>query len=137
MPYNLAATTSSLSPRAVRLTLFYLGIMLDMAICALFFNLSDEEEEDSSFWDNVIANFWVALYTVIIAMPPMCIVGCFLGFSGKTRKKLKDASNINELTTIYRRHRCRIQCREACGFLWFVIISAFLSLYIIAFAHVA
>ena len=39
MPYNLVTTTSTLSPRAVRLTLFYLGIMIDVALCALFFNL--------------------------------------------------------------------------------------------------
>ena len=53
MPYNLVTTTSTLSPRAVRLTLFYLGIMIDVALCALFFNL-EEEEDDPPFWDGII-----------------------------------------------------------------------------------
>lgn len=136
MPYNLVTTTSTLSPRAVRLTLFYLGIMVDVALCALFFNL-EEEEDDPPFWDGIIQNFWVALYTILIAMPPLVLVGCLLGFGGKTKKMLQDANNVNELALVYRKHRRRIRCREACGFISFVLITSFLAIYIISFAHVA
>ena len=113
LPYNLAATTSTLSPRAIRLTLLYLAVIIEVAICALFFSLAEEEEDgpEPPFWQQVIENFWVAVYTVCFAMPLLLLVGCLLGFSSRVRRSLRDAANINILETTYRKHRCCIKFR--------------------------
>ena len=51
---NLFTGSSLLSPRLLRLSLFYVGLLFELVLCALFFNLSPsepEEEELPLFWE--------------------------------------------------------------------------------------
>ena len=64
--------TSALYPRCIRLSIFLLGILADVAICGLFFSL--EEEESLYFWENIAENIWVAFYSVLLNMPIMCVI---------------------------------------------------------------
>lgn len=41
-PYTVVAKASPLTSRASRLALFYLGLLLEFALCALFYNLSSD-----------------------------------------------------------------------------------------------
>ena len=49
IPINVISTTSVLVPRTVRLTIFFLAILLEISMVALFFNLQPENEEESAF----------------------------------------------------------------------------------------
>ena len=46
--YNMFAINSRLVPRTLRLLFFFLGIIVELAICAFFYDLSSEEEAESS-----------------------------------------------------------------------------------------
>ena len=67
-------------PRTLRLLFFFLGLIVDLAICALFYDLSEDEEETSSVFsaETLSENFWVGLYTVLFSLPLMlCVSLCF------------------------------------------------------------
>ena len=75
------ATTSVLVPRAGRLTIFFLAILLEISMAAFFFDLQPAAyEEDKSLLQETIENFWVGLYSVVFAAIPMLLVGCLLAY---------------------------------------------------------
>ena len=64
MMVALCWKTSPLYSRCIRLSVVFLGMLTDISICGLFFNL--EPIEDSfQFWENLSENLWVALYSVL------------------------------------------------------------------------
>ena len=90
--YNLATVVSPLSPRFLRLTIFYLGLLLEFSFAALFFNLSpqsEEEEEPPFFWEGFIADFWVAVFTVLFALPPLLFLALILRPPSILKKKAR------------------------------------------------
>ena len=46
--------TSALYSRCVRLSILMIGILTDLVICALFFNLDEAEDETFMFWDGIV-----------------------------------------------------------------------------------
>ena len=50
---GLCSVTSPLYSRCVRLSVLMLGLLFDIAICTLFFNLDPQEEESFYFWESL------------------------------------------------------------------------------------
>ena len=88
--YNLVTHTSLLNTRPVRLSLFYLAILLEFSLNALFYNLSPSEGDDVPlFWEGVIENFWVAFYSAVFAMIPLLLIGLVLSVPSKWVRQLQ------------------------------------------------
>lgn len=81
--------TSPFKPRSLRLAVLYLGVLLEIAVCAFFFDLN-EEPQSSSFLDKLIENFWVSLYSVLLTAPLLLLVGLSHSLPHKWRKKLQE-----------------------------------------------
>ena len=86
---NLFIKTSPLYSRCERLCVLYFGILLDISICALFFNLDPEEREDFRFWENLSENFWVGFYSVIISIPFLVVLSLGFHLSPKLLSRLR------------------------------------------------
>lgn len=86
--YNLVAVVSPFSPRFLRLTLLYFGILLELSLAALFYNLTPDSDATESpfFWDGFIEDFWVAIYTVIFALPLLLLVAICLRPHSRLKK---------------------------------------------------
>ena len=52
--FSLCFRASPLYPRCLRYSLLLLAIFSDIAICALFFSLEEQEEESLLFWENLV-----------------------------------------------------------------------------------
>ncbi len=86
-------TTSPLRSRIIRLSFFWLGLLIEVSMVALFFNLNPEEEEDDVplFWEGLVANFFVALYSTLFTILPMLLLGAVYCIPSKTMKRLQAA----------------------------------------------
>lgn len=51
---NLFGKTSPLRGRVVRLSFFYLGLLAEISIAALFYDLSGSTSDSSSFWEGLV-----------------------------------------------------------------------------------
>lgn len=132
LPINFITTTSVFSPRIVRLCLFTLGILLEVAVCAFFFDLSGTQDEES-----MTDNFWIGLYSATFVALPMLLAGWVLTFPGRYKKQIEMAIASRNLVETYNRFSKRFCCVKVAGYVIFSVLSAFLSLYILAFCHVA
>lgn len=81
--YNLLTKTSPLNRRAVRLTLCYFALVVELATCAFFFNLSPNSPNVPLFWDRMSENFWVAVYSTLFLMLPLLAISCLFSFPSK------------------------------------------------------
>ena len=74
--------------------LLFLGIILEFSFCALFFDLnpSDDESDPPFFWDGFLSDFWVAVYTSLLALPPMLLLALFLRPPSKLKTILSYSS---------------------------------------------
>ena len=73
MMLGLCSKTNPLYSRCTRLSVLLLGVLTDITMCALFFNL--EPIEDSfQFWDSLVENVWVGVYSVLLSLPFILIV---------------------------------------------------------------
>ena len=137
---DLFTGSSLLSPRLLRLSLFYVGLLFELVLCALFFNLNPsepEEEEPPLFWEGFIADFWVAVFSTLLAIPPLLLIStCFCTPSG-LKQKVKEATSLKQLSKVVDRAKKGKRKRVCCGMVLFALLSCFLCLYLIAFAHVA
>ena len=71
---------------------FYLGIHLELAVCALFYDL--EGEENSSLEQDLASNFWVGLLSVLLAFPFLLAVSLCFRMKKKELTKLIAVSSI-------------------------------------------
>lgn len=83
--YNIISHTSFLNSRAVRLSLLYLAIVLEFSLNALFYNVREDNEEADTrlFWKVTVENFWVAVYSALIAMLFLLAVALMLRVPSK------------------------------------------------------
>ena len=132
--YNLLFRTSFLMSRSIRLAHFYLAIVLDFALNALFFNLYPAQ---ASALQNIFDNFWASIYSALFALFPLFIIGAIFTIPAKYIRKLKLAHSTRTIRRAYSGMKKWIRCRTAFGFLFFALLSNFLLLYLICFAHVA
>lgn len=132
LPINFITTTSAFSPRIMRLCLFTLGILLEVAVCAFFFDLSGEEEEE-----NMTDNFWIGLYSATFVAIPMVLAGWLLTYPSRYKKKIEANIHSRNFSQVYYNFTKKFKCVKILGYAIFAALSVFLSLYIIAFCHKA
>ena len=53
--------------RSVRLLFFFLGIHLELALCALFYDLDGTESEADCSTEALISNFWIGVISVLLS----------------------------------------------------------------------
>ena len=91
------AKTEVLSPRATRAAFFLLALLLNFALCALFYNLGPEEEDAPLFWEGVSENIWVAFYSALLSSIPLVLLSLLVGFPRRWKKKLTQAKDATSL----------------------------------------
>ncbi len=131
--FNLVATTSPLNPRAVRLQLFFLTLLTQFALCALYFNLFHIDDATTPQY----AFLYVATYAAFVSLLPLFLLALFYRTPDCWISRLKKADNQDILREAYATLRRRFRCKAIFGYLTFVVLSNLLLLYLICFAHVA
>ena len=135
MVLSLCGKTSPLYSRCVRLSVLLLGVLTDVAMCALFFNL--EPIEDSfQFWESLVENVWVGLYSVLLSVPPMVVVVLAFRIPSSVTRSFEESTSLAQLESEYKRHSSRLSCHKCLGFTLFFLLSCVLCLYLVAFGHV-
>ena len=124
-------------PRSLRLAFFFLTLLLEFFLNALFYNLNPTEEEMPLFWGGIVENVWVSFYSFLFAMGPLLFLGCVFTASSKMKEQLMKAKDPISLKQEYRSMKKKIRCKTAGGLVFFVLLSNLLLLYIICFCHVA
>lgn len=89
LPYGLFVKTSPFNPRSFRLAVLYFGVLLELVVCAFFFDLNEEPDESSSLLDNLIENFWVSVYLVLLSAVFLLLVGLTHSLPLKLKKSLQ------------------------------------------------
>lgn len=92
--FNVCCKTSPLYSRCTRLALIQLAILCDISICALFFDLEPHEAESLLFWENIVENIWVGLYSALIAIPVMLIVALSFHIPPSYMRRLEGTRSI-------------------------------------------
>ncbi len=96
--FNLVATTSPLNRRSFRLQLFFLTLLLEFSLCALFYNLYPSEDDDAPlFWEGIAENFWVALFTALFAIVPLFLLALLYRTPARWISRLKKAEDLDHL----------------------------------------
>ena len=88
MPFNIVARHSVLESRKMRLSLLFLGLISDIAANALFFDLDTQGEEEGSFFEDFNQNFWIAVYSALITMIFLFVLGLLISFPQSYKKKI-------------------------------------------------
>ena len=115
-----------------------MGILLEFSFCALFFNLNPEEEEDLPFfWEGFIADFWVAVYTVLFSIPPLLLLALCFRPPAKLKAKADEATSVDEFAAILKEAKSKSRSRFGLGISLFVALSCFCCLYLIGFSQAA
>ena len=118
---------------SLKLALFFLAILCQFALNALFYHLNPFEEDDKSFSPD---GFLFGLYSFLIVMVPLFLLG--LAFSVSSfYNKLRQSHNAIETKMIYNGIKKQLFIKSIIGYVSFGIISGFLLLYLICFNHVA
>ena len=134
MMVGLCSNTSPLYSRCVRLSVLLLGVLADITMCALFFNL--EPIEDSfQFWDSLVENVWVGVYSVLLSLPFILIVVLSFRIPSSILRQFEQTNSLKELDRVYRAHSNRLHCHRFVGFTCFFFLSNFLCLYLTSFGH--
>ena len=135
MMVGLCSNTSPLYSRTVRLSVVLLGVLTDISICALFFNL--EPIEDSfQFWDSLVENLWVSVYSVLLSLPFALLAVISFRIPSSVITSFEETTSLKELKRVYRAKSSRLRCQRCIGFTFFFLLSNFLCLYLVAFGHV-
>ena len=134
---NFFRGASILVPRSLLLAFFFLSLLLEFFLNALFYNLDPTAEETPLFWGGIIENIWVSFYSFLMAMAPLLFLGCVFTASSKMKGQLMKAKDPISLKQEYRSMKKRIRCKTVGGLVLFVLLSNLLLLYIVCFCHVA
>ena len=114
-----------------------MGLLLEFCLCALFYNLDPSEDEPPLFWEGVMQNFWVGVYSVVFSAAPLLLLGLCYSFPSKWKARLQQAGSLKEMKKTFRSLEKNIRYRSACGFIMFGVLSNFLLLFLICFCQVA
>ena len=123
MVLNLCSTTSPLYSRCTRLSVLLLGVLTEITMCALFFDL--EPIEDSfQFWDSHIENIWVVIYSVLLSLSFILILVLSFRIPSFVLRSFQEAASLTQLESVYRTHSKRIRCHQCLGFFFFSLSPA-------------
>ena len=128
MMVGLCSKTNPLYSRCVRLSVLLLGVLTDIAMCALFFNMEPVEEVSFQFWDGLVENVWVAIYSVLLSLPFILFVVLSYRIPSFILRSFRETTSVRQLEHVYRSHSKRIQCHKCLGFFFFFLFSCFLAL---------
>ncbi len=139
--YALLCISSVLTPRVSRLALLYLGVLVEFAICAFFFDLDEASAELAPSSPFTLAhlqdNFWVGLYAVALAFLPLSLLTLFFRTPRAWKRSLREAAGEGRLASEYERLRGKAQCPFVGGLAVFVGTSLFFCLYLVGFCEMA
>lgn len=96
--YQLFFGQSLFLSRSLRLLFLFLGLHLEFALCAFFFDLKEEEgasEEQSLFsYSSLVSNFWVGLYSILLTTPLMLLVSVCFRMNSKHTQTLASINSV-------------------------------------------
>ena len=101
MMVGLCSKTSPLYSRCVRLSVLFLGVLTDITMCALFFNL-EPIENSFQFWDSLVENVWVGVYSVLLSLPFILIVVLSFRVPSSVIRSFEETNSLKELEQVYR-----------------------------------
>ena len=122
----------------MRLSFLFLGILIEVSMVALFYNLSGDEEESPPFlWEGLVEGIWVGVYSTLFSTLPMLLLALVYCLpTSRIASKLEQAKPI-EKQAILSELAKQIRCRAVVGAILFFLLSGFFCLYLVAFCHVA
>lgn len=82
-------------------------------------------------------NFWIGLYSATFVALPMVLSGWLLSYPNKYKKQIEANIHSRNLFQVYQKFNNKFRLMKILGYVVFSLLSAFLSLYIIAFCHKA
>ena len=138
--FGLWCRTSALYGRCVRLSILYLGILTNVTICALFFEISPppgQEADSVFFWESLAENIWVSFYSVLFSLPPLLIVIWAFKVPMEPIKVFSEELSPVVLPPLYAQFRSRLRCHVRLGFAIFFFFAACFTLFLLGFGHVA
>lgn len=94
--FNLAKGTSFLVFSYVGVSLFFLALLLEFTLNALYYSLDPKDDEAPLFWAVVIENFWVAVYSLILSLIPLFLIVLSFTPSSKMKKQLQEAKSVKQ-----------------------------------------
>ena len=92
----------------MRFSLLLLAILTDITMCSLFFSL--EEQESLLFWDSLVENIWVGVYSALLSIPPTLLVALAFKVPSKIMTQFENTQSRDELWEVYKRVKCRLNC---------------------------
>ena len=134
--YHLFCVDSVVTPRSLRLALLYLSILSEIAISALFHDLSPSDDSSAFDSESLTENFWVGLYSVVITLILMSLIGLTLRFPPKWSQELVTFSTSKSMNS-FRSFEKRLGVRLAVAFTCWFFLSCLLCLYLVGFGEIA
>ena len=129
---------SPFHPRCARLAILYLSLLADFAFSALFFSLNEEQAPPFLFWESMLDNLWVGVYSTLLSALALLLPALAFSIPGKLLLKIKDNSATkSELNLNYKLVKRKVLCWRIVGFTLFLELSLFLNVYLVAFCEVA
>lgn len=84
--YSLLTSHSVFTPKVLRLSMLYLHFLLELALCALFFDMENPDGDLSLSAADFLESFWVGIYSILLSLVPMFL----LGLTMRTGSRIKD-----------------------------------------------
>ncbi len=133
---NLCSTTSMVYPRCMRLCVLLLALLTEVVLCALFFNVDPEETESLLFWENLVENVWVGIFSALLSIPPTLVVVLAFRVPSRVLLAFERTTSLKQLQEQYSQHRSRLNCSLCTGYSLFALISLVFCTYLLAFGHI-
>ena len=108
----------------------FLTLLVELAVCALFVHLSPAD-------DSLGMNLVVALAAFFAAIVPFLLIGLAFSSSSIMNFKLRRAKSASEIKRIFEGMKKKIRAKAIGAFVFFLLVSAVLLLYIVCFSHLA
>ncbi len=74
-------------------------------MCALFFNLSPEDD-NGTFWEGIIVNFWVAIFSTVFILVALLGLGCLIATPKSWKRKFQKADTVEEVKSVHSTLAC-------------------------------
>ena len=134
--YHLFSVESVVAPRSLRLALLFLSVLTELAISAFFHDLSPSDESSSFDSETLTENFWVGLYSVVLTLVLMSLVGLALRIPSKWLKQLTSAASSRSVVPFPSFNK-KLKIRLGLAFVVWFLLSGFLCLYLMGFCEIA
>ncbi len=134
---RLLCVTSALTSRSFRLGFFFLGVLLQFAICAFLYDLREDTAYDQSssvYSDSVFRD---GVFSTLLSLPMLASIGLCFRLPPRLTTELSESLHSSSLVQDYAKALPRLRCRFYSGTVLFMLIGLFLCVYLIAFGDMA